>query len=453
MSDAENVVPVELYGPDDGGWYTTRVHDWIGLCPELRDAEVRGYLILRSLVIEKYKNPVRKLALDDLCALIPGPTKGQPSSLTRVRGILAGLSAVGLVTTPEGLPVKTSSRPAAAGRPIRLRINDMPTKGYSGWRNTEDKLSSISREDAEMSAGRISDPDQNEGGAGQGGGRFTDPPGRKSDPGGWISDPEPPPDLPEPEVPLVPTLGMTGGDAPSARSVVDGRRPSDGSSAREGEGGSAASSNDSPSSTQEDGPAPRRAGRKSAAARHTRDQLQQAQRVLPYFPAELGVSLVPALTQAILDALAGDCPGADRTAAQLGVRIERRWGQHGYAAKHYAGTLDSPVGAAIGMVRPLKAGDRYGCANPRCEDGADVDTGEACTVCPERLAARRAARRQAAAVPPPRPPAASTPARAPGGFRECPCGDPLARASTDTLCQRCRARADSPAGQDVLAPF
>src|SRR5690242_4929633 len=118
---------VELYGPEDGGWYTTRVHDWIALCPFLRDPDVRAYLVLRALVLEKYKNPVRKLTLAVLCELIPGPN-GKPSSLTRVRSMLAGLSSVGLICTPEGGPVKTSSRTGAAQRTMRLRINDMPAE-------------------------------------------------------------------------------------------------------------------------------------------------------------------------------------------------------------------------------------------------------------------------------------------------------------------------------------
>ncbi|WP_033024019.1 hypothetical protein, partial [Streptomyces capuensis] len=163
--------PVELYGPQDGGWYTTRVHDWIPLCPALKDGDVRCYQILRSLILEKYKNPVRKLSLATLCQLIPGPSDtgtstDKGSSLTRVRGMLAALSSVGLISTPEGQPVRTSSRPTAAQKTIRIRVNDMPHEGYLGWRNTEDKLAAIlaaqEAQQAAEEAGRKSDPEPEE---------------------------------------------------------------------------------------------------------------------------------------------------------------------------------------------------------------------------------------------------------------------------------------------------
>ncbi|WP_435613836.1 hypothetical protein [Streptomyces sp. 1222.5] len=133
---------VELYGPDADGWYDTRVMDWIALCEQLKDGEVRAYLVLRSLVVEKFKNHVRVLTLQLLCELIPSPSGG-PSSLTRVRGILGGLTKVGLVTTPEGQPLKTSSRASALTKTLRIRINDRAPEGYAGWRNSEDKLKAL----------------------------------------------------------------------------------------------------------------------------------------------------------------------------------------------------------------------------------------------------------------------------------------------------------------------
>jgi len=423
----EGETPVELYGPEDGGWYTTRVYDWIALCPALKDSDVRGYNILRSLVIEKYKNPVRKLTLAVLCELIPGP-KGKPSSLTRVRDILAGLSAVGLVSTPEGGPVKTSSRASAARKPIRLRINDMPAEGYTGWRNTEAKLAAITQRVEEAEAGRNSDPGE---GAEEGAGRNSTPPGWNSDPRGRKSDPDPAPELEEPDLPLVPTVGTEQvGEAASPRSGVDGRRPSStGSSVRAREGGCAASSKNQPSPTQHDDQS--QAGRK---APHTKQQLDTARKVCAFYPPELRIRLVPALTQAILDALAGDVPGADRTVGQLGARIQRRWDHHGYAAKFHAGELTNPVGAAIAMVRPLKASDRYGCANPRCEDGVDVDTGAECPVCPERIAARKAERRQGADDTS----RAERSSKGGRGYRECACGNPLIRSGDESMCGACR---------------
>jgi hypothetical protein len=274
------------------------------------------------------------------------------------------------------------------------------------------------------------------------------------------SDPDSAPDLPERDLPLVPSVG-TGpdGDALSARSAGDGRRPSDRSSAREVESGSAASSNDQPSPEPQ---TPRQQAKTSSSkAKHTRQQLDLVRAVRAHFPADLlngwtnpqtGQVIEPLpdvweLSQAILDALAGDVPAADRTVDQLGARIVQRWNHHGWAQKFYAGEIGSLVGAAVAMVRPLKAGDRYGCANPRCEAGADVDTGEECPVCPERLAARSAARRaQQVQDAPTLGPQADVPTpRLADGFlppRECPCGDPIGKTAEDPLCGECRKDAD-----------
>ncbi|WP_237503074.1 hypothetical protein [Streptomyces sp. SID8374] len=207
---------VELYGPDNDGWYDTRVKDWIALCEDLKDGEVRGYLVLRGLVVDKFKNHVRVLTLRKLCELIPGPGKGKgPSSLTRVRGILDGLTKVGLVTTPEGQPIKTSSRESALMKPLRLRINDDAPVDYAGWRNAEDKLRALGTALAELvekdadgadkdvsKAGRKSDPDGEAG-------RISDPSGRISDPQGRISDPLTGDDQQERDLPLVSSSGSS----------------------------------------------------------------------------------------------------------------------------------------------------------------------------------------------------------------------------------------------------
>jgi hypothetical protein len=433
--------PIELYGPEDGGWYSTRVYDWIPLCPCLRDPDVRGYLVLRSLVIEKYKNPVRKLTLLDLCELIPSPTPGQPSSLTRVRGILDALSKVGLVSTPEGGPVKTSSRASAAGKPIRIRVNDMPPAGYAGWRNTEDKLAHVLQLRAEApagEAGRKSDPGPDEGGAEGGAGRKSDPAGLKSDPRGRESDPDPGADLPEGERPLVSSVGTsTGGQAPSARSAVDARSASTTGSRGSSSGGFAASGKTS-SSPDTDKPKPRPASTK--LRRHTAAERAQVLAVRRFFPAELNVPDVPALSDAILKALATGRPES-RTVEQLGARIDRRWYVHGWARRIEAGEeIQQPVGVAIDLVRPYRSGDKWGCANPRCEDGADVDTGEECRVCPERLADRKKGRKAASGASPAAAPKA--PVGAFSGFPECVCRNPIPKDSTDHLCRDCRKQAD-----------
>ncbi|MEU5322975.1 hypothetical protein AB0G67_40425 [Streptomyces sp. NPDC021056] len=263
----------------------------------------------------------------------------------------------------------------------------------------------------------------------------------------------------------LPHAGDETDDAPSARSAVDVRRTSTtGSSADHVEGGCAASSNTNPSPTT-DTPSP--AG-SQAAPRHSKQQLDQVRAVRAHFPADLlngwtnpssgqvipPLPDVPALSQAILDALEGDVPAADRTVEQLGARIVQRWNHHGWGEKYYRGEINRLVGAAIAMVRPLKASDRYGCANPRCEAGKDADTGVDCHVCPKRLEDRRAARKepQGSHVPAPRP-ASPPPARTP--FRECACRNPIPKGSDDTMCRDCRRKADSEhlVGVQGPAPF
>ncbi|MET9347712.1 hypothetical protein [Streptomyces termitum] len=132
---------VELYPPVDDGWHTSRVRDWIPVCPELGNSAVRLYLILRSLVIDKH-GPVRKLTLTELCHLlpkkpVPAGQRPEPSSLSRIRGLLT-----------------TSSRALAAGQGLRMRINLMPRSTYTGPRNAFALLDEI-RPDAAARSARL----------------------------------------------------------------------------------------------------------------------------------------------------------------------------------------------------------------------------------------------------------------------------------------------------------
>lgn len=280
-----------------------------------------------------------------------------------------------------------------------------------------------------------------------------------------------------------PEPSSTDDEAPSGRSPVDGRSPStDRSSAREAEGGSAASSNHTPCPDNHHDHAHRSARKNSSSkgsqhsVRHTKAQLDLVRAVRGYYPADFlngwtnpatGTSTeplpnVPALSQAILDALAGDVPYSERTVEQLGARIQQRWDAHGWAGKFYAGEIRSLVAAAVDMVKPLKSTDQYGCANTRCDGGVDVDTGADCPTCPERLAARKAqriAQRQeapgspqgaaegavgtpAAAMPTPR---RSIVLHGPKSIRECAvdsCALRLPDDWDDDLCLKCRNRAN-----------
>lgn len=145
-SAPENEQVLKLYPPvDDDGWHTSQVRDWVGVSPELSDAAIRLYLILRALVIEK-RGPVRKLTLWELCHLMPArgkKTGGAPSSISRIRNLLRELAAIGLITTPDGRKFGTSSRALASGRGMSMRINLMPVKTYKGPRNVFDVLDDI----------------------------------------------------------------------------------------------------------------------------------------------------------------------------------------------------------------------------------------------------------------------------------------------------------------------
>ena len=197
----------EIEGPDGDKFYGAYLLDWIALCEDLQDSDARSYWSLRSLLYDNrgHVNRVRVLSLAEMCQLLLGPG-GKPSSLSRVRGMLDRLSKVGLVSTPEGGPVKTSSRGNALGKPLRLKIHDRPCNGYMPrWQNTDDKLKAIqtqvtqatrqaaeqdasrAREERAKRAGQNSGPRSDEVPAGQNSG----PQSQNSGPQGQNSGPHP----------------------------------------------------------------------------------------------------------------------------------------------------------------------------------------------------------------------------------------------------------------------
>lgn len=223
------------------------------------------------------------------------------------------------------------------------------------------------------------------------------------------------------------------------------RTSTSGSSAREAQSGSAASgktrSSPDPNETGNDRrKAERPRGRRKA--QHSAAELATVRSVRAYCPPVLLEVLpeLPEVSTAILSAMRVD----GRTAEQIGERIQYRWVHHGYAAKHAAGKLSNPVGAAIAMVRPLRRGDQYACADARCENGRDVITGVECRLCEVRIGDRQATRapRQGQAgssgsTTPPRP-AAATEGRT-GRLKDC--GEPSCRqpipAAGGALCPGC----------------
>jgi|GEM_PF-5317550 len=177
----------EILGPQpETTYYGYYRRDWIDLCPDLKAIDGRAYGVLRSLVYEVRglrNDKVYRLTLAEMCELIPG-VNNKPISLTSLRDSLRRLSIVGLVSDPEGEPLRTSSRARAAGRPLRMRVHDTPCNDYvPPWSNTEQKVAAIRA----AKAGRNSDPDPEAG-------RNSDPVGRNSDPRGRNSDPDYEPD-------------------------------------------------------------------------------------------------------------------------------------------------------------------------------------------------------------------------------------------------------------------
>ncbi|MEW9521767.1 hypothetical protein [Streptomyces tubercidicus] len=248
------------------------------------------------------------------------------------------------------------------------------------------------------------------------------------------------------------TVGKKKGEdeALAARSGGDGRRPSDRSNAGAREGGFAASDKDSPAPSKKQ-------------PKHSRQELDLVAAVRRYFPQELAVPDIPAVSDAVLKALATGQPDS-RTVEQLGARIETRWYTHRYAMKLLEGEkIESPVGVAIDLVRAYGRDDKWGCANPRCEVGKDADTEADCPTCPERLEARKAARShdraQEAADSPVRPaassPASAVPEQRPAVARVQMCQecDRGFRSPEPGLCRDCREDAATRAQQPANAPF
>lgn len=146
---------LELEGPLDGGWYHTRISDWIALNAEVNHAEFRLYCIMRSLILEK-RAAIRRLTVTELAGLMPG-VNGKPTGRSTVENVLKRLRQHGLVERLDA---------ANSGGPARWRIHDWPQspEDYTGWRNTFDKLDALRNVD-NSTEGETHSP-QKQGGSG-----------------------------------------------------------------------------------------------------------------------------------------------------------------------------------------------------------------------------------------------------------------------------------------------
>ncbi|MFI1801973.1 hypothetical protein ACH427_32225 [Streptomyces sp. NPDC020379] len=149
--------------------------------------------------------------------------------------------------------------------------------------------------------------------------------------------------------------------APSARSAPDavGQLPVVG--ARGTAGGSAAT------------------GKTSSAETVTAEVVMVAAALPPELTTALERAARTSLPRTVVRAIEAGL--RDRTPTQLAERITRRWDAHGYANAALSADgpgLRRPVGVAVALVRPGE------CPDPSCEDGAVIDSGEACRVCEQR---------------------------------------------------------------------
>ncbi|MEV7617583.1 hypothetical protein [Streptomyces sp. NPDC089799] len=176
--------------------------------------------------------------------------------------------------------------------------------------------------------------------------------------------------------------------APAARAAGDALRATTGSSMREAAGGSATSR----AAGEVNGGTRSGKASKRPKVRMSREQAAAVSAVDAAWPDALAALLPtyrpPVLLDAILAAL-----DAGRTAEQLVARVERRWWAHGYreALSDGGPGIKSPVGVAVGLVRPSTD-----CPDPMCEDGTRIQLGpdDVCPKCEQRRKDRLATRRQ-----------------------------------------------------------
>lgn len=364
---------IQFVAPDDGGWHHTVMRDWIAVCPDIGPTAYRLYSITRSLVIEK-RGAVRKLTLNELCRLLPGPN-GKPSSLGRIRDAIRELSAIGLYTTPDGKPITTSSSKNAAERPLLIRINDFPANpsSYKGPKNAFEVLEAIRGQ-------AIEEP-----------GWKSNQVGQKSNQSGWDSNPETP---------------VTSGNAAPKEDFEgrlrkeddggDGRSPTTGSRS-ERTGGSAATGQ---ITTLVDKPKP---AELRAVVEGVPGPLKQL----------LQVDWPRGLPGRVNELIEAGLTREHRTADQLLERMARRWQAFGYEDALLSQSGDG-IRRSIGVLEELLSPSKCWGNNIDCEDGTELYTDRECPRCAEARQDRGAAQGHDAPEPvdtqapptpaPPRPP-------------------------------------------------
>lgn len=139
---------IEFSGTITDYWSYTQVRDYLMLMPGMTHTAYRLYSLLRSMIAEASRqswNGMRRMTIDQLCWLLPGP-KDKPTSVSTMYEVLATLEELNLVVPKdtlelEGISQLKGKERAAKGISRGFIVNDLPPDAaYTGWRNAWDKL-------------------------------------------------------------------------------------------------------------------------------------------------------------------------------------------------------------------------------------------------------------------------------------------------------------------------
>ncbi|WP_433406998.1 hypothetical protein [Streptomyces sp. CA-146814] len=143
----------EFSGTITDYWSYTQVRDYLMLMPGMTHVAYRLYSLLRSMIAEasrrrddeSWNGGMRRMTIDQLCWLMPGP-KDKPTSVSTMYEVLGVLEALNLVVPKdtrelEGISQLKGKQRAAKGISRGFIVNDLPPDAvHTGWRNAWDKL-------------------------------------------------------------------------------------------------------------------------------------------------------------------------------------------------------------------------------------------------------------------------------------------------------------------------
>ncbi|MGW6654808.1 hypothetical protein AMK23_34230 [Streptomyces sp. CB02130] len=143
----------EFSGTITDYWSYTQVRDYLMLMPGMTHVAYRLYSLLRSMIAEasrrrndeSWNGGMRRMTIDQLCWLMPGP-KDKPTSVSTMYEVLGTLEALNLVVPKdtrelEGISQLKGKQRAAKGISRGFIVNDLPPDAvHTGWRNAWDKL-------------------------------------------------------------------------------------------------------------------------------------------------------------------------------------------------------------------------------------------------------------------------------------------------------------------------